>query len=230
MKTTKLIALTAALLAPAVSHADFMAFNLPGNTETGSWTDLNPTNYPTYPSSYPGSDTWPDPITASGIDADLNITAGGSYFSSSDYIYNASASTYTISSGSPITDLSTLVLQFENAQGMDTITLSYNGGSQELAASYIGNYAGSHTYNGGGQTGSSTIDVYQWDLSSIESTITDYSITFTTNAHAILWGISLTEGDTYSAIAVPEPSTYAALAGLGVLTVVLLRRRKLSQK
>lgn len=226
-------ALAAALLAPVISHADFMSFNLGSLTESGTWTDLSNANYTSaegYPGNFPGGSSWTTPITASGLDANLNMVSGQSWFSSSSYIYNFAASSYTISTSTPITGLETLVLQLENNEGFSSITLNYNGGTQELAASYIGTYTGTHSSTGPEGTSYSNVDVYQWDLSSVIGSITDYTINLTTNEHTVWYGISLSEGNTYSAIAVPEPSTYAALAGLGVLGFVLLRRRNLSQK
>ena len=160
-------------------------------------------------------------------------------FPSSDSLYNFevdglaadATSIFTMSDANPMADLTTLVFQIEYLSDYDiSVSLSYNGGSQALSANYTGLTNGDHSFEMGGETYYSTVEAFQWDLSGIEDTITDYTISITMGEHSSVYGMQLDAGNAFSGQVVPEPSTYAALAGLGVLAAAFLRRRKLSQK
>ena len=81
MKTIHRIALAAALLAPALSHAGFMSINLPGTTESAAWADLTSANYTSgdgYNSFMSNTAGWDNPIaaTSGSTSAVFDKTAG----------------------------------------------------------------------------------------------------------------------------------------------------------
>ena len=70
----------------------------------------------------------------------------------------------------------------------------------------------------------------QWDLSGVAETINAFSIQFTGVQHAQLYALQLDQSSVYSPVVsaspVPEPSSFAALAGLGAIGFAALRRRR----
>ncbi|MGE9292403.1 MAG: PEP-CTERM sorting domain-containing protein [Puniceicoccales bacterium] len=223
MKPTHIITLAAMLLAPALSHADFMAVSLPGTlTDQGLWNGFDTET------------TMPGPFVPTGdSSAVFNRTEGTASVypadgqSTVDYIYTlfSSPNTFTVTDSEILDGLSNVVFQVESGGATATeVELTYT--LEGDATSYV--MATAYTATADGQNG--TINAYQWDLSSVASTLESYTITLTNGVHSALFGMQLNTSNAYAGNAIPEPSTYAALAGLGVLTVVLLRRRKLSQK
>lgn len=76
---------------------------------------------------------------------------------------------------------------------------------------------------------------FQWDLSSY-SDIVSYNVAWTVVEHTQSYAVQLDQSDVFggevlsSAVAVPEPSSYAALCGGLALAGVLLRRRRAASR
>lgn len=252
MKYTSSLVLSAALLALApVASAALTSIALPGTTDNDTWSSTSLTigansGFP----GYPGNGAWPSGIGSStGGDATLNKTAngsgGGPYPASAGIYYGGFSSTPNTNGGilavtdtTPLSGLSTIVFQIEIGEAFAydfyngvLPTLSFNGGSQNLAATYTSLF--SQQFTGTIQMPSGLENLYlntyalQWDVSSL-GPITSFSVSFTGVQHAQLSGLQLDQGTgvpqgSVLPAAVPEPSSLAFLAAsLGLLA----RRRR----
>ncbi len=219
------------MLAAPFSQAGIVAYNLPGTTEFGTWSDLTSTNYTTaagYNSFGTNTAGWPQPITAvTGASADaFDKTPGfGGYPGSSSIYTFMSPGQWSMTNNSPLAGIETLIFQIDMLDEFATapeITLSYNGGSQTLAADFTASWAGNFSFG----EDPSEVYVYQWDLSSLG--VTSYELNWDTGLHTAIFEMRTDSGDQFVQ-AVPEPSTYAALGGLAMMGFVLYRRKRVSQ-
>jgi len=95
-----------------------------------------------------------------------------------------------------------------------SLTLSYNGGNQALAASSV-----SSVLNGG----ASDLHTYTWDLSGLTAPLSSYTLTLNAGFTQML----AFQIDQTVAAPVPEPGSYALLAcGLAVIGGVARRRQQ----
>lgn len=224
----------------ATSGAPLVTPDLVGTTQYEGWEGLTNANYPSPP--YPGffnfTDPWPAPIASnisgSAGNAGFDKVAGGGYPGSAS-IYNFTATgTYAVSNTAALAGLETVVIQLDLGEGNSFFTaaptLSYNGGAQNLAATFVESGPGPTAFTNP-QTGNpdtTTLFGYQWDLSTITG-ITDYEVAWTTDQHVTTFNLRLDSSDTFSGnaiTAVPEPAAAAALGSLVALAFALLRRRR----
>ena len=242
---SSLLAAAVVSVAALTSSAEAaFTISLPGDTEFSGWNNLNNVNYPGYPNGGSSTALWPAAITpnisGSAVGASLNKVSGGGYPASTatNALYNLfNAGNYVINETSPVDGLATVVFQFDLAGGNTAgeatpfangvPSLSYNGGSQALAAAFTASQPGSFTGDFGGAAFSTTTYAFQWDLSSIGAPITDYKINWTTSPHTLTYELTLHSGDSFTQ-AVPEPSGMA-LALLGGITFLTGRKRKMGR-
>lgn len=219
---------------------------LTGTTDFDAWTTLSNSVYAGY-GNFPGLSPWPGGIASNlGGDAEVvkvaNGAGGGPYVGSGSLYFggfsdvpNTFGGTVAAVDGSALAGLNTVVFQVQIAEawGYDLFSgigpvLSYNGGTQRLAATYSNTMAS--VFNGTFTTPLGEEDLFinlqgfQWDLNSISDPITSFSIEFSAVQHAQIYGMRLDQTDAvYGSAVVPEPATSAAL-GLGA--AALLRRKK----
>ncbi len=144
------------------------------------------------------------------------------------YEWGGARSTFELNVGSAVTGLTSVTFQsfinVDNAQGVygnlsagNLPVLSYNGGTQLLAASsYTATpVAGGVDMDGNPITTTSpnnpSYAIFSWDLSSISTPITSFNVRWATDAHANTLAFQLDQ-----VAAVPEPSTYA-FAAIGLV-------------
>jgi PEP-CTERM motif len=245
--------LTTSARATFVPGASIVDPGLSGNIDSDVWTNAGLTGAanPGY-GGFPGTSAWPGPIQSSqGGDAGLVKVANGAgggvypissglYFGGVSSVGNTLGGTLAVQDATALAGLANVVFQIQigEALGYDFFNhalpvLSYNGGSQNLAATVW--QVTDQTPNGtfpvpGGGTAPIYINTYllQWDLSGI-SGITDFSISFSGVQHGQVYALRLDQSDVYgnggTAPAVPEPASLALL-GCGVAALfVKLRKR-----
>lgn len=155
-----------------------------------------------------------DPGSASNATLSIaNATSGGIYTA---YYYTLfSTPTFTLTSGNVLADIATLSVTIHAAGTFASApSLIFNGNA--LTADV-------DSFDGGTIGGSfaATTYVYTWEVGSFTDETNAFSIGWTFPVHTAIDSIVLTQ-----AAAVPEPSTYAAFAGAGVLLIAFLRRRR----
>jgi hypothetical protein len=210
----------ACLLLLTAAHAS-AAFSivLPGNTETGTWSNLyfSATTNPTPPALN-------SLIAASGSSAAfMNDTGTATYTSTGSGVYGGqSPNEYSVVDNSPILDLATIVFQARTNLDFASITLTLNGAVAGPLAGIVPDFALSELSPEAGRFDRA----WQWDLSGISEEITSYEISITTAAHTVLYSTSpLTVQTSNSFVqAVPEPTT--GLLAVAPLALVILRRRR----
>ncbi|OJW21017.1 MAG: hypothetical protein BGO49_30160 [Planctomycetales bacterium 71-10] len=244
-----LVAAAFALAAPP-AQADPIALTdpgLPGNTAYSEWARLTAPPYTGYP-GFPGSGAWPAPMAAQAGSAGAELskvangTGGGPYPASGSIYFGGfsadvdnNGGTLAVSDSAAIAGLQQVSFQIQIGEAWTydfwnhaLPTLSYNGGSQNLAATTSGLLE--QYYNGTVDMPTGPEDVYintyllNWDLSGIADPITSFSISFTGVQHAQLYKLRVDESDTVATAAVPEPSSLALLACGGSLALLIRRR------
>jgi len=175
----------------------------------------------------------------------LTNGSGGGAFPSSSSLYFGGMSdarnnyngTLAVIDTTPVSGLANVVFQIQIGEiwgydfwdgdgdgASDLPLLSYNGGAQNLPATYaaITHQIQNDTYDT--PTGEEPVYInthlLQWDLSSVAEPITEFSISFSGVQHAQVYAMRLDQSDTFSVV--PEPAALG-LCGIGML---LLRRRR----
>lgn len=216
------VTIASLLLFTALHASAAFSINLPGNTETGTWSGLNSGATP----AAPALDSL---ISAVGSSAVFTKVSGGAYYIGSG-IYgsmdgsnpsNPYPSTYSISDNSPIVDLATIVFQARMSADPSSITLSLNGATSGPLAGILPEFAMTAFV-----TGNQSDRAWQWDLSGVTEEITSYTISFTNQAHTAIYSsspITVQTSDSFVQV-VPEPTT--GLLAIAPLAFVALRRRR----
>lgn len=228
------------ILPLAGSGAPLVTPDLVGTTEYEGWESLTAANNPGYPGFFNFMDPWPSPIApniaGSAGNAGFDKVSGGGYPGSAS-IYNFTApGTYSIAKSAAIAGLETVVVQLDLGEGNSFFTaapvLNYNGGTQQLAPTFVEQGSGPTAFTNP-QTGdpdTTTLFGYQWDLSTIGG-ITNYAVQWTTDAHVTTYNLRLDSSDSYTGnaiTAVPEPAAFAVLGGLFALCWAVSRRPRRS--
>ncbi len=240
------------MLPAALLNANLASFALPGATEFEAWENLSNTNAQVAaaaatPSTaddfpgFPGSGPWPTALTPDGAgsagNAGFNKTSGNGY-TATQAIYNfpgfapqpPNPGDYSIDNSTPLTGLQTVVFQIDVGQGngfFDAVPiLSVNAGASQLNADFTSTSIGRSFSNpqDPGETLDSTIFAFQWDLSSFGA-IADYSVQWASAEHSTIYAMQLDSGNSFTQV-VPEPSAFTAIAGLAVLGLAAVRRRR----
>lgn len=234
----------AALIDPAVQ----------GASQYDGWIGLTSANYSGY-GAFPGTAPWPGPIgsnrTAANTfnaaepgDAGLikvaNGAGGGPFVAGSSVYFggfSADANTFggvlAVTDATPVANLENVVFQIQisEAWGYDFFddalpTLSFNGGSQALAAANVLTIERLH--NGTVEMPTGTEDLFintyllQWDLRGVAEPIDAFGISFAGVQHAQLYGLRLDQSDVY--VPIPAPGA-ASLVALGLLAAARRRAR-----
>ena len=221
------------------SASDISAFNAAAGEYEG-WENLvnsNPalSGLVAQVGGYPGMTPW-----FSSIDSNTTSTAGngsyaktgGSGYVGNGSIYSGFAGSFSLSSTvDSLSDVNTVIFQLDAglsaAWNSYSPTLSYNGGSQALQADYRGLTDGSYSSGApGGPVSSTTNLLYQWDLSEIGDAITSFDISYDVAAHTSQYALQLNSSEATLGSVIPEPGTYALLAGLAALGACAIRRRQ----
>lgn len=206
--------------------------NLTGSKEYDGWDNLKvsaPGLSTTIISTAPGFGS----NEAGSGDALFLRTSGGHYPASQGLYSFGANSTFrvsdTVSSFSDIQTVAFTIVSWSNGnEGLPAgsftslPTLNFNGGSQALAADYLGtNPMGAVDFGGPIQTYAFT---FQWDLSSISDPITSYDLSWGQIVHTGVLALQLESSDNYSlSSAVPEPSSTLLVASAALLA---FRRRR----
>lgn len=209
------------LFALAAPSFGAVSISLPGISENAVWNGLSSANHtPNATTTNP----W-GPVAATGANVTLSKLSGPGYFYGSGiYGWHTGPSTYSVDGVSSLTDVATVVFQARLGAAPTQLTLSYNGGSQQLIADLTQKVL----FGSGSGPSPTTIDDYawQWDLSGITEEITSYSITMTVPSSTVIYSSSplqIDAGDTFVAV-VPEPSSM--LLGVAALALTVTRRRR----
>ncbi len=218
--------------AHAVSYGEFLSPALTGATGTDGWFDLNTTNFGPHGTFGTTTAAWPSALdsnqTGSG-DATWDKLSGTSGYltsSASNVLYSPnSLGTFTVTDTTPVADLATVIFQVSSTGDTTAPSLDYNGGDQNLAPAFSSLlFSGTVVTAFGPAT--QYIWAYQWDLTAIDS-ITSFGVTWNTaEPHNLTFGARLDQSSAFTGSAIPEPSTFTALAGLGVLALAATRRRR----
>lgn len=203
-----------------------MNVNLPGVSEEAVWQNMNSSTLTVeegYNSFGTNTAGWPAPISADNGSAVFDKVPGTGGYPATESIYNFDTpGTFSVSDSDPISGMETIIFQIDMGGPMFAApTFSYNGGAQALDYDGIAGSPGDFF----GMGSQSTLHVYQWDLSSIVEPITSYSIDWTSGVHASNYLMQVNTGDTYTEV-VPEPSTYALIAGLACGAILFIRQRR----
>jgi PEP-CTERM motif len=217
MKPTIRRSLTAILVSPlflAPLHAAVIAdITLTGGQNTTVWTNLKNTNVGLAAASGTGAAT----VQAPGYQAGVGL-----------YSFSTSYSCTVTQAAS--FDMNTVVFQADLAPNPDFPIpfsggplLSFNGGSQNIAASYFqiqGSESritsfGPQTYSGA---------AWQWDLSGYSEVINSVSIVQPFSVHTAVAGMRIDGGGTFTSV-IPEPSA-VGLAGLAAGLLAFRRQRR----
>jgi len=209
------------LLLSAIHASAAFSINLPGNTETGTWSNLYEPTPPPAASTGPALNSL---IAASGSSAVFSTKSGSPmYTGTGSGLYTGfSPGAFSVSDSSPIADLATIVFQARLNFEFTSVTLSLNGASTGPLAGIVPGFALSALAPTEGQSDYA----WQWDLSGISEEITSYEITFTTQAHTAIYvssPLTVHTSDSFVQV-VPEPTT--GLLAIAPLAFVVLRRRR----
>lgn len=222
MKTTSL-ALATTLLAISLqaqantTHASFT--DVAGSASSDGWNQINRSGLGCADSACSTAKlvTGITANVAGSGDAVLKRTSG-SFYPAGAGLYGGG--TLTLSDATLSNSLSTLVLQgiindFSSQVGGTpaSITLSYNGGTQALTATSVSSVL----------SGNNSLDYfrYSWDLAALGA-LSSYTLTLNAGFAQVL----ALQVDQVAAAPVPEPSSYALLAGGLAVMGWLARRRK----
>lgn len=216
-----------ALAAPAFAATSYI---LPGISDSGSWdlvnTNYNGTTTPAYGTDSTTNSIWGGPIASTGTSSATftRLTGGGYFIGSGSGLYGfMAAGSFGIADIAPMPDMANLIFQARMNQAPTSMVLNFNGGNQQLAATYTAK----SFFSAGGM---SPIEDYawQWDLSSYAGTITSYEIVLSVAAHQLVYGnapgLTTIASSNSFAQAIPEPS--AALLGFAALSFTCIRRRR----
>lgn len=203
-----------ALLFFAPLHAAVMMdMTLPGSQDTTVWSSLGRTNVGMVAAAGTGAVA----VQAPGYQAGVGL-----YSFSTDY-----SATVTQAS---IFDVQTVVFQADLAPNPDFPIpfsggplLSFNGGMQNLVASYF-MIQGTETRNTtmGPQTYSGA--AWQWNLSGLGETINSVSVLHPYSVHTTVAGLRIDSGSSFLQM-IPEPSS-GLLAGLAAGVMACRRQRR----
>lgn len=179
-------------------------------------------------------------VAGSANDATLKRLTGGFYPASGGLYSWSTDSAFSLNVASAVANLGAVTLQtfitVDTSQGVDGVlqagylpTLSYNGGTQQLAAVYtMTPVAGGLGMDGTpleASPNNPNYGYFSWDLSSVSAPIMSFNVNFGLDTHSNALAFQL---DQSVAAPVPEPGTYALmLAGMGVVGF-LARRRKVT--
>lgn len=228
-------AIGAAVLAVAVpsAHASFVDNALTGNIEYNGWDVLNNSalNSTQLSAGFTANE-------AGSGDATLTMLSGAHFPAGSSIYSFGGDSMFSVADATAISGIETVVFSIltwpnpsfgdgSTAAGAVSVApvLSYNGGTQALAADYIGaNDEG--PFSGGGFDVDTFSYTYQWDLSLLAG-ITDYDIEWGQINHTGLLALQLEQSDSFtmSAAVVPVPAA-VWLFGSGLLGLVGIARRR----
>ncbi len=230
----------AAALAGIAGHAQaaFLNPSLPGASEYEGWSDMTITRLGASYGTFPGASPWPNAIapneSGSAGNAGFNKVSGNGFPSGSSLYAPFTSSVFEIENTDTfsLSDIETVVFQIDIGPGdggnfFDAApTLSYNGGTQSLAADYTATASGSYPFTNPvnpTETGTTTIFQYQWDLSGLGA-VTDYEIQWTTHSHSQTYELQVDVGDTFARV-IPEPGS-AILMSAALLTLGSARVRR----
>ena len=201
------------LLVSSVHAAVMINVTLDGSQNTTEWTSLKNTNTGLIPAVGTGTAS----VQAPGYQAGVGLYSFSRNYSSTV----TQASTF---------DINTVVYQADLAPNPDFPIpfsggplLSFNGGSQNIAAGYFavqGSETRTTTFGIQTYTGAS----WQWDLTSYGETISSISILHPYSVHTAVAGLRIDSGNTFTTAVIPEPSAIG-LCGLAAGLVIFRRKR-----
>lgn len=207
LKTTILsVLITCAGLAAASAQTTVSLWTAAG----GAFT---PASQPGYTAGVGGTLT-PDSGSAPASLVITGATSGGLY---SDYFYSLFSTPAVTLAADTLAGVSTITLEIVTGGFAFGAAPALDFGSET-------NWTVSATTEPAGNTGFGELTryTYVWDVSSVVASGSSFAIDWTLNNHAPIAHVSLTQ----TGSSVPEPASFAALAGLGVLGAAAARRRR----
>lgn len=194
------------------------------STAGGAWDHTYQTDWTTT------NQLFPDASADSGASLHVSVRPSTSGLAPTGGLYGTfyytffTAPVFILSTDNILSDLTTVTFDFSYAAGLTAVeaiglTLNFNASHSALVADSV-TVGSSETISTAFGDQTFTTYSFTWSVLGLGST-DELSLTWSLGSHNAFNGVTLTQTS-----AVPEPSAYAAFAGLGTLVIAILRRRR----